>query len=207
MIETLKPKIKHYFKGISHDFFHTERVYNLVLKIAAKEGGDIEVIKAAALLHDIARYKEDENPMLCHAEESAKLAPKILKSIGFPEQKTDKVIHCILVHRYSKGLKAETKEAKILQDADRLDAIGAIAAARLFSFSGTMKRPIYDPDIKPKEEYDGDSETSINHFYEKILKIKPEPFNTETAKKIAEERHDFIEKYVERFFEEWNGEK
>ena len=207
MIEKLKPKIENYFNCTSHDFFHTQRVYNLATIIAKKEKADLEIVQAAALLHDIGRHLEEKDPTLCHAEESAKMAPAILKSINFPENNIDKVMHCIKVHRYSKGLKAETKEAEILQDADRLDALGAICIARVFSKGGEKKRPLYNQDIKPSEKYDTNSKTtSINHFYEKILKLKPETFKTKTAKKIAEERYRYTADFIDRFKKEWNGE-
>jgi uncharacterized protein len=207
MIQKLKPKIEKYFEGfISHDFSHTERVYNLAIKIAEKENADMDIVQAAALLHDVGRFRETDDNKKCHAEESADMAPEILRNINFPENKIAAVLHCIKVHRYSKGLKAETKEAEIVQDADRLEAIGAIAIARVFAGGGVMKRPIYNPNIKPKEKYDTDSETSMNHFYEKLLKIKPETFRTKAAKEIAKERYKFMEEYIEHFHKEWAGE-
>jgi uncharacterized protein len=207
MIEKLKPKIERYFAGfISHDFSHTERVYRLAIRIAEKEKADIDIVQAAALLHDVGRFKERDDTTKCHAEESAKMAPDILRNINFPENKIPAVLHCIKVHRYSKGLKAETKEAEILQDADRLDAVGAIAIARVFAAGGVAKRPIHNPKIKPKEEYKGDSETSMNHFYEKLLKIKPETFKTQAAREIAEERYKFMARYIKQFEKEWSGE-
>ena len=207
MIEKLKPKIEKYFRCTSHDFFHTQRVYNLAIRIAKKEKADLEIVQAAALLHDIGRQKEEKNPMLCHAEESAKMVPAILNSIGFPKNKIEQLLYSIKVHRYSKGLKAETKEAEIIQDADRLDALGAICIARVFSKGGEKKRLVYNPDIKPKEKYDTNSNTtSINHFYEKILKLKPETFKTKTARKIAEQRYKYTADFIKRFKKEWNGE-
>lgn len=207
MIQKLKPKIEKYFEGfISHDFSHTKRVYNLATRIAGKENADVEIVQAAALLHDVGRFRERDDSTKCHAEESANMAPELLKSINFPENKIPAVLHCIKVHRYSKGLKAETKEAEILQDADRLDAVGAIAVARVFAAGGVVGRLIHDPKIKPKEEYKGDSETSMNHFYEKLLKIKPETFKTQAAREIAEERYKFMARYIKQFEEEWKGE-
>ena len=206
MIELLKPKIEKYFKCTSHDFFHTLRVYNMATRIAKKEKADMEIVQAAALLHDIGRHKEERDPSLCHAEESAKMAPAILKSIKFPENKIGKVLHCIKVHRYSKGIRPETKEAEILQDADRLDALGAICIARVFSYGGQKNRLLYDPDVKPKKEYkSGLNTTSLNHFYEKILKIKPDTFKTKIARQIAKERYKYLKNFVERFKKEWEG--
>lgn len=133
------------------------------------------------------------------------MARKILKEIHFPREKVEKVVHCIEVHRFRNNMKAESLEARILQDADRLDMLGAVGIARVFARGGWQNMPIHDPLIPPKERYDGRSLTSVNHIYEKILKIK-DTFNTDTAKEIAEERHKFAEKFLERFLKEIKGE-
>src|SRR3989344_967580 len=204
----LREKIKANFEeGGSHAFDHTERVCNLALKIGEKENADLDVIKAAALLHDVARLKEDNNEIECHAEHGAEMAEKILKEMNFPEDKIKNVVHSIKVHRHSKGLTAETIEAKILQDADRLDALGAITIARMFSTGGKINRPLYKPEIPFGEFSKGyDSYSTIHGFYAKILKITPETFNTQLAKKIAKERYKFVEKFLKQFFKEWKGE-
>ena len=201
MIEKLRNKISKYFKHESHGFDHTERVYNTAVKIAKKEKADREIVQAAALLHDIGRSREYENKQLCHAEESAKIAPKILRSIKFPKQKIPAVIHCILVHRYSKGLKPETLEAKIIQDADRLDSLGTLAIARTFTRGGEKNRQLYDPTDKQSQK------TSIGHFYQKILKLKPETFKTKYAQQIAKNRYKYTKEFVQRFEKEWRGEQ
>jgi uncharacterized protein len=177
----------------------------LAVRFAKEERADLDVVKASALLHDVARALEDEGKIDDHAVESAKIARKILKEVNFPKEKTGKVIECIEAHRFKKGIKPKSLEAKILQDADRLDMLGAIGLARGFVRTGWSNQPIYDPSIPPKKVYDGRSETSINHIYEKILKIK-DTINTKTAKKIAEERHRFVELFVDRLLKEWNGE-
>ena len=205
--ESLKEKIQPYFeKSGTHDFAHTQRVYNLAVKIGKEENADLDIIKAAAILHDIARKKEDDGEVECHAEEGSKMAGEILKESGFPEDKIKGVVHAISVHRYSKGLKPETKEAKIVQDADRLDALGAINIARTFDRGAKRNRAIYNPEIPINESYSGSSETSINHFYEKILKLEPETFMTKTAQKIAKGRYEYTKNFVERFRKEWEGE-
>ena len=207
--EDLKKKIQPYFeKTGSHSFEHTERVYNLAVHIAKFEKVDIDIIKTSALLHDIMRKKQDEcNGKICHAEEGAKIAKEILEEMKFPRDKINSVCHAIEVHRYSKKLKAETKEAEILQDADRLDALGAITIARIFDYGARKNRPIYDPKLKPKEYiHNSESESSFIHFYEKILKIKPETFKTKKAQEIAKERYNFVKEFVERFEKEWRGE-
>ena len=203
----LKEKIQSNFEeGGSHAFDHTERVYNLALKIGKKEKADLDIIKAAALLHDIARLKEDNKEVECHAEHGAEIAGKILKEMNFPEDKIGNVVHSIKVHRHSKGLPAETKEAKILQDADRLDALGAIAIARMFSTGGKINRPLYKPEVPFGEVHQGYcSDSTIHGFYAKILKITSETFNTQFAKKLAKGRYKFVEKFLNQFFKEWKG--
>jgi len=204
-MDHLKEKILHYFEnGKGHGFDHTVRVYNLAIKIAETECADMEVVKASTLLHDICRKKEEETG-LCHAEEGVKLAPEILREINFPEEKIDNVLHCINVHRFSRGLKPETKEAKVLQDADRLDAIGAIAITRIISHNTLIGNPLYDPEIEPDEVYTSKGKTAINHFFEKIFKLTPETFHTELAKEIARDRYDYTQEFVKRFISEWNG--
>ena len=162
-------------------------------------------MKAAVLLHDIARAQEDEGIITDHASEGAKMAKKILNEVNFPANKIDNVIHCIKTHRFRKRLTPKTLEAQILQDADRLDIIGAIGIARVFTRSGWSNTPIHDPTIKPKAKYDGKSETAVNHIQEKLLKIK-NTINTKTAKKIAEERHAYVEQFLERLLKEWKAE-
>jgi uncharacterized protein len=204
----LKDKIKdNYEEGGSHAFDHTERVYNLALKIGKKEKADIEILKIAALLHDIARLKEDKNEVECHAEHGSIMAEKILKEMNFPDDKIEKVVHAIRVHRHSKGLKAETKEAEIIQDADRLDALGAITIARIFSTGGKINRPIHNPNMPFTDTNKGyNTHSTIHAIHEKIFKIKPETFNTPYAKKLAKGRYKFVEKFVKEFFKEWKGE-
>ncbi|MBU2104690.1 MAG: HD domain-containing protein [Nanoarchaeota archaeon] len=207
--EELRNKIKPYFDETgSHSFDHTERVYNLAVHIANSEKVDIDVVKVAVLLHDIARKKQDEcGGKICHAEEGSKIAKEILKKINFPVEKINPVCDAIVSHRYSTQTKAKTKEAEIIQDADRLDALGAITIARIFDYGGRKKRKIHDSQLKPKEyTHNSESESSFIHFYEKILKIKPETFKTIKAKEIARERYKFVKQFVERFEKEWKGE-
>ncbi len=206
--EELKEKIQIYFEeGGSHSFDHTQRVYNLALKISKGENADLDIVKTASLLHDIARLKQDNKEIECHAEHGAEMVREILEKTNFPKGKIEKVCYAIKSHRYSKGLKAETKEAEILQDADRLDALGAICIGRIFSYGGKKGRALYDSKIKPDVKYKSDAKTSLNHFYEKNLKIKPETFKTKKARKIAKGRYKFIEEFVKRFKLEWEGKE
>ncbi len=192
--------------GGSHAFDHTQRVYNLSLKLAKGQNVDKDVLRACVLLHDIARMKEDCEEVQCHAEHGAEMAKKILEETRFPKEKIEKVCYVIKVHRHSKGIKAETKEAQILQDADRLDALGAITIARMFSTGGKINMPLYKPEIpfgKVHEGYHADS--TIHAFHAKILKLTPEIFNTERAKKIAKKRYAFVERFLKQFVLEWEG--
>lgn len=205
VLERIKERSEEFFRLSHHDKSHVERVYHLAVRMATEENADLDVVRAAVLLHDIARAMEDEGRIEDHATEGAKMARNILEEVNFPKEKIDKVIHCIETHRFRKAVVPESLEAKILQDADRLDIIGAIGLARVFTRGGWSNLPMYDPSIPPKEEYDGKSLTAVNHIYEKILKVK-DTFNTETAKVIAKERHKFVLQFLERFLKEWKGE-
>lgn len=205
VFEEIARKSEQFFRLSHHDKSHVKRVYNLAVRIAKEEGAELDVIKAAVLLHDVARALEDEGKIEDHALESAKMARKVLKEVNFPKDKISEVLQCIEMHRFKKGMKAESLEAKILQDADRLDIIGAIGLARVFTRGGWSNQPIHDPKTPPKEKYDGKSLTAVNHIYEKNLKVK-DTINTKTAKRIAEERHRFVEQFLDRLLKEWNGE-
>lgn len=204
-LEKLKDRILKYFpKTGSHVFAHTERVYSMAVRIAEAEGNvNIEVIKLAGLLHDVARAGEGD-----HAKKGAKMARKILVEEGYGREIIDHVCDCIETHSYSKGLEPGSKEGAIIQDADRLDVLGAIIIARTFGSGLTKERPMYDPDIHPAEVYPSKKagKTSLNHLKEKILKITPNKFNTKTAKKIAKSRYNFVKTFVDRFEKEWTGE-
>ncbi|MCD6502659.1 MAG: HD domain-containing protein [Euryarchaeota archaeon] len=180
---------KHSKKGGTHGWDHVLRVLDLSIKIGMSEGADVEVLALAALLHDIARPLEEKGLIKDHARESAKIAKEFLDSLGY--DKSNKVYEAIISHSFSSGLKARSLEAKILSDADKIDAIGAVGIARVFMYSG---------------EHDRTIEESIEHFYEKILKLKDLMY-TKTGKEIAEERHRFTVKFIERLKDELSGKK
>jgi uncharacterized protein len=191
LIETVREFAKSFFEREgTHGFSHVERVFNLCMHIGKEEGADLEVLGLAALLHDIARPLEDSGRIEDHAAEGARLARRYLRSLGYPEEKIEAVAHAIEAHRFSRGPEPKTLEAKILSDADKLDAIGAVGIARVFMYSG---------------EHGRDIEASIRHFEEKILKLKDLMY-TETAKRIAEERHRFTEEFIKRLRLEIEGE-
>lgn len=162
----------------------------------------MDVIKAAALLHDIAREKQSKGLCVCHAEEGCKMAKEILDKYGFPNEKIFAVSEAIRVHRKSKGEKGASKEAQILQDADKLDALGAINIARIMlsSACGEYKRPLHiNKDLGPKS-------SAINFILHQLKTQKPGTFNTETARKLAKERYEFEKNYAEQFLKEWMTE-
>ena len=206
--ELIKREAKPFFEEAiaGHDWFHVKRVFNLSKHICKKEGINFNVVGTAALLHDLARKQEEEGKIEDHAIEGAKQAKKILKKLGYEGEFIEKVAYCIEVHSYSKSIKPETREAQVLQDADRLDVLGAIGIARVFAYGGMKKRPLYaDEKIRENLEYKSKSSSSLVHFYEKILKIKPESFNTKTAQEIAKKRFKFTKNFVETFLKEWKG--
>jgi len=191
LIERTREYARHFFEREgTHGFSHVERVFNLCLHIGKEEGADLEVLALAALLHDVARPLESAGKVEDHAAEGARIARHFLRSIGYPEEKVEAVAHAIEAHRFSRGPEPETLEAKILSDADKLDAIGAIGVARVFMYSGEHGRSIED---------------SLAHFEEKILKLKGLMY-TETAKRLAEERHRFTVEFIERIKREIEGE-
>lgn len=190
-----------------HDWSHVERVYNLAKKIGKAENANMEILEPAVLFHDIARKKEDSGEIACHAEEGAMMVKEILQKINYPDGLIDQISYAISVHRYRLNINPKTLEAKILQDADRLDALGAISIGRIFTYGGEHKRLMYDPKQPPKNYYNSDAATSLNHFFEKILHLKPETFKTETGKLIAKERYQYSKDFVERFLAEWEGKQ
>lgn len=200
--------LKEIFKGDSsgHDYYHSIRVYNNAISIARKEGGNVFLIKLAALLHDVDDRK------LFDTSDKLQNAQTFLKDNCVDESLIDEV--CKIIKAVSfKGTGSvipDSIEGKIVQDADRLDAIGAIGIARTFAYGGHKGRTIYDPNEKPienmaAEEYENHISTSINHFYEKLLKLKG-LMNTDTALSIAENRHAYMEEFLGEFMNEWNGD-
>jgi len=192
-------------EGSGHDWWHIFRVRNLALKIAAQEGGNIFLVEMAALLHDLDDWK------LTNGVEYSKVDSWLNKT-ELEIAVTNRITEIIKqVSFKGAGVKTEATslEAKIVQDADRLDAIGAIGIARTFAYGGSKGRLIYHPEINPEmhesfEEYKKTTAPTINHFYEKLLLLKNR-LNTETAQKIARERHKFMEEFLGQFFKEWDG--
>ncbi len=191
-----------------HNWFHMERVYNNALLIAKEETCDLEVVQLAALLHDIADSKFHDGDETV----GPKVARDFLTSENVSEETINHVVKIIENISFKGGnfeKQFTSKELEIVQDADRLDAIGAVGIARTFNYGGFKNREIYNPEIEPnlnmsKEEYKNSTAPTINHFYEKLLLLK-DKMNTESGKKIAQQRHDFMETFLEQFYNEWNG--
>lgn len=192
-----------------HDWFHIERVYKNALLIAKYEDVDGLVVALGALLHDIADSK------FHNGDESVgpRVASDFLKSQNVIEDVIAHVVQIINNISFKGGKVARTfssKELDVVQDADRLDALGAIGIARTFNYGGFKNRAIYNPDIAPnlemtKEDYKASTAPTINHFYEKLLLLKNK-MNTETGKHLAQQRHNYMEQFLCQFYKEWNGE-
>ncbi|MFT7352470.1 MAG: hypothetical protein ACI9XR_002255 [Flavobacterium sp.] len=193
-----------------HDWFHIERVYKNSILLAKTENCNLEVVQLGALLHDIADSK------FHNGDETVgpKMARTFLESQNVPSEVIEAVISIIENISFKGGnviRNYNSIELRIVQDADRLDAIGAIGIARAFSYGGFKNRAIYDPEIKPnlnqsKEEYKKNTAPTITHFYEKLLLLK-DRMNTKTGKEIALDRHIYMEQFLDQFYAEWNGEK
>lgn len=191
-----------------HDWFHIERVYKNALLLLKEEKADVFVVVLGALLHDIADSKFHDGDETI----GPKVARNFLKSQQVPSEIIEHVVKIIKNISYKGGnvqRKFSSKELDVVQDADRLDALGAIGIARTFNYGGFKNRAIYNPKIAPKldmtkEEYKNSTAPTINHFYEKLLLLK-DKMNTFTGKKIAQKRHDFMMLYLEQFYKEWEG--
>ncbi|MGL1934020.1 MAG: HD domain-containing protein [Fibrobacterales bacterium] len=191
-----------------HDWWHSYRVWKLSRTIAEGEDVDALVVELAALLHDIGDSKFNGGDETI----GPKIATQFLESIDVDTNVIEHVVHIINNISYKGGHLVQTfhsKELDVVQDADRLDALGAIGISRAFSYGGHKGREIYNPDIPPqiyatKEEYKKSTSPSFNHFTEKLLLLK-NSMNTQTGKAMAQERHRFLESYMEQFLAEWDG--
>lgn len=190
-----------------HDWWHIQRVWQLARHIGSKENVDMLVVELGALLHDIADSKFHNGDETVGPEK----ARAFLQSIDAPESVTTHVVSIIQNISFKGGNHRpdfRSPELAVVQDADRLDALGAIGIARTFNYGGFKNRPMYDPSVTPnmtmtKEQYKQSLAPTINHFYEKLLLLK-DRMNTNTAKEMAEERHRFMEQFLEQFYREWD---
>jgi uncharacterized protein len=190
----------------SHAWDHTQRVYKLCMHIGHVEGADMEVLKIAAYLHDVGRPFQDESKgTICHAEKGAEMAKDILEKYPLTNMQKANIIHCIRSHRFRGNFQPETLEAKVLFDADKIDAIGAIGIGRAFQFAGEVGAKLHNPFINPEntEPYT-EEDTGYREFRLKLSKIRGRMLTNE-GQRIARERHAFMEIFFERFLQEYKG--
>jgi uncharacterized protein len=205
-LEFTKNIFENDFSG--HDYYHTLRVFKMATRIAIEEGAELETVQLVALLHDV-----DDVKLSPKTHKNKDNARKFLRENNVDENRIDEICRMIGEISYAgkDSVVPSTIEGKCAQDADRLDAIGAIGIARAFAYGGNHKREMHNPEIKPnldmnEEEYRKSNSTTINHFYEKLFKLT-EMINTPTAKKIAEARESYMKAYIDEFMAEWDGQK
>ena len=176
-----------------HDFDHTLRVFHTATRLAEEEGADVETVQLAALLHDV-----DDRKLSPETYEGKLRALNFLKDNNLAEEKIQEIIHIISHISFSAQLPPpESIEGKCVQDADRLDALGAIGIARTFAFGGSRGRRLHDPEGKDKND-------SIQHFYDKLLRLK-DTMHTATGRRLAEQRDQYMRDFLQQFYEEWDG--
>jgi len=192
----------------SHDWDHTQRVYNLCLHIGHVEGADTEVLKIAAYLHDVGRpYQDESKGTICHGEKGAEMACALLEEYPVSDAQKANIIHCIKSHRFRGACRPETLEAKVLFDADKLDAIGSIGIARTFQFAGEVGAKLHNPYINPEDTQPyTEEDTAYREFKLKLSKIKDRMLTAE-GRRMANERHAFMEVFFQRFLQEHEGYK
>ena len=210
VIENAITFVKNFFENecSGHDYFHTMRVYKTAVEIAKKEGGSVPITALIALLHDVDDIKI--SPNTCANKDNARA---FLTSNGVDKETVDLICNGIneISYKGNQSTSATTIEAQIAQDADRLDAIGAIGIARAFAYGGNHNRVMHNPEEKPRlnmseSEYRNHVSTTVNHFYEKLFNLKA-LMNTQTAKQIAFEREQYMKDFIARFLAEWEGVK
>ncbi|HBW12249.1 MAG TPA: phosphohydrolase [Proteiniclasticum sp.] len=204
--EVIKKLVESHFLGEAsgHDVYHTLRVYRNALMLAKEINCSLEVVSLAALLHDV----DDEKLFQSRDHQYAR---KFLQEVNLSKELTEEVLEAIRTVSFKNRREGapSTIEGMVVQDADRLDALGAIGIARTFAFGGSRGRAMYDPTEKPNlemtpEEYRNSQGTSVNHFYEKLFLLK-DLMNTEAAKEMAREREEFMRRFLEQFYQEWHG--
>jgi len=209
-------KLEEHFTGdySGHDLMHLIRVCNIAKHIQKIEGGDKEIIIYSSLLHDVHRLIQRKTGNYCDPKDSLVEVRSLLSEFNLPEIMVEKICHSIQCHEEyafsKKGITVSDIETLILQDADNLDAMGAVGIGRAFAYGGVHNLPFWlaEVPIHPVDDYSDsvDDISNIHHFYNKLLKLK-DHMNTATAKKMAVDRHKFMENYLEQFFDEWNGKK
>jgi len=210
MLKNIKKIAKELFNGArgSHDWEHTLRVCRLCERIGRAEGVDMDVLLIAAYLHDIGRSSQDDSKgAVCHAQKGAQMAEPVVDKLPLSENQKENVIHCIRSHRFRGNHIPETKEAKVLFDADKLDAIGAVGVARAFLFAGEVGARLHNKEmnIENTRPYSID-DTGYREYKVKLCKIR-DRILTKEGRKLADERHGFMENFFNRFLKEYEGER
>ena len=210
MLTFVEQMARKYFQGArgSHNWEHTLRVCRLCERIGAAEGVDMDVLRVAAYLHDIGRiFQDDSHGAVCHAEKGAQIAETIVAQLDLTTDQKLNVLHCIRSHRYRSSHKPRTPEARVLFDADKLDAIGAVGVARAFLFAGEVGARLHssDTNIEETQPYSID-DTGYREFKVKLCKIK-DRILTREAQKLAVDRHRIMEAFFSRFLEEYEGKR
>jgi uncharacterized protein len=208
LLEAVRREARKFFRSArgSHAWDHTERVFRLCLRIGRREKADLDILRLAALLHDIGREEEDlSDGRTCHAEKGAALAAKILKKHGIADERIARVVRCIQTHRYRGQLVPDSLEGKILFDADKLDSIGAVGIGRAFLFAGEVGARLHDPKIQVQKTKPYTKEdTAYREFLVKLSRVKGRMFTAE-GKRIAGERHKFMTEFFRRLNKETTG--
>lgn len=208
-VEIIVRVAEHLFKDSngSHDWEHTQRVVRMCNKIGKTEGAEMDVLTIAAYLHDIGRCRQDSsNGKICHAAAGSEMAETIIENLDITQEKKNNILHCIKSHRFRGQVIPETTEAKVLFDADKLDAMGAIGVARAYLFAGELGAMLHNPDnnIENTHPYSKD-DTGYREYMVKLRKIK-DKIMTDEGRRLAEERHSFMDDFFKRFLKEHNGE-
>jgi uncharacterized protein len=192
----------------SHDWEHTLRVLRLCEMMGHAENADMDVLIAAAYLHDIGRVFQDaSNGEVCHAEKGAQMAGPLVEKLPFTDNQKQNIMHCIRSHRFRNHHQPGTVEAKILFDADKLDAIGAVGVARAFLFAGEVGARLHNPDIEAEDAMPySENDTGYREFKVKLCKIKDRML-TAAGRKLALERHAFMDDFFNRFLDEYEGKR
>jgi uncharacterized protein len=210
LVEAVRVQARGFFHGArgSHDWEHTERVLRLCRRIGPVEGADMPVLLVAAILHDIGRGEQDRTAgEICHARHGAEKALAVVRSLPLSPDRQENVLHCIRSHRFRGREHPSTLEARVLFDADKLDAIGAVGVARAFLFAGEVGARLHNPDVDPAETRPySEEDTGYREYRLKLRKIKDRMLTAE-GRRLAQERHAFMEAFFNRFIEEYQGKR
>ncbi|MBW2366932.1 MAG: HD domain-containing protein [Deltaproteobacteria bacterium] len=209
-LETVKSFALNQFNGASgsHDWEHTLRVVRLCKRIGLQEGVDMDVLLSAGYLHDIGRsYQDAAKGAVCHAEKGEKLAAPLITGLDLSDAQKDNIRHCIRSHRFRGKDSPATPEARVLFDADKIDAIGAVGIARAYLFAGELGARLHNPDVRVEDAHPySQDDTGYREYMVKLSKIK-DRIRTETGRAMAQDRHRFMEQFFQRFIQEFNGER